>query len=58
MMRNPLLAGVAASAGTFLAMGAATALISGVALSVSKRVVKHRKVPGTACCLACSAASL
>ncbi len=43
-MRSPLIAGIAASAGTFVAMGAATFVVSGVALTVAKRVIQQKKV--------------
>ena len=43
-MKSPLVIATAAGAGTFLALGATTMLVSGVALSVTKRVVRARKV--------------
>ena len=45
-MQSPLVVAAAASAGTFLALGATTMVVSGVALSVTKRVVRVRKVCG------------
>ena len=43
-MRSPFLTAVGAGAGTFVTLGAATFLVSGAALTVTKRVVKQRKV--------------
>ena len=43
-MRSPLLTAVGAGAGTLVTLGAATCVVSGVALTVTKRVVKQRKV--------------
>lgn len=49
MHKSPLFVGVAASAGTFLAMGATTLVVSSVTLSVAKRVIKQRKVWSSTC---------
>ena len=43
-MRSPILAGVAASAGTFVVMGGATLAVSVVSLTVARRVIRYRKV--------------
>ena len=43
-MRNPILAGVAASAGTFVVMGGATLAVSAVSLTVARRIIRYRKV--------------
>lgn len=55
MRPSPLLTAVGASAGTFVVLGGATAIVSGVALSVAKRVVRARRVrrlPAPQPCLA------
>lgn len=59
-MRSPLLVGVAASAGTFVAMGAATFLVSGAVLTVTKRVIRQRKVGkgGAAACMVAKLCSM
>lgn len=44
MRVSPFLTAIGAGAGTFVTLGAATFLVSGVALSVTKRVVRARKV--------------
>ena len=44
MRPSPLLTAVGASAGTFLVLGGTTAFVSGVALSVAKRVMRARRV--------------
>lgn len=51
MRASPLLTAVGASAGTFIVLGGATMIVSGVTLSVAKRVVRQRKV--RRCVLAC-----
>lgn len=43
-MRSPLLTAVGAGAGTFVTLTFVTGAVSGVALSVAKRVLRHRKV--------------
>jgi hypothetical protein len=43
-MRSPFLTAVGAGAGTLVTLGAATCVVSGVALTVTKRVVQQRKV--------------
>ncbi len=44
MRPSPLLTALGASAGTFVVLGGATFVVSGVALSVAKRVVRSRRV--------------
>lgn len=46
MRPSPFLTAIGASAGTFITLGGATFVVSGVVLSVAKRVVRARKVGG------------
>jgi hypothetical protein len=42
-MKSPLLVAVGAGVGTMVALGGATAVVSGVTLSIAKRVIKRKK---------------
>jgi hypothetical protein len=44
MLRNPFVVAVAASAGTLVIMGGATVIVSGITISVAKKVVHRQKV--------------
>ncbi|PRW56352.1 hypothetical protein C2E21_5308 [Chlorella sorokiniana] len=54
MRPSPLLTAVGASAGTFVVLGGTTAIVSGVALSVAKRVVRARRNAAATSCAQCT----
>lgn len=54
-MRSPLLTAVGAGAGTFVTLTFVTGAVSGVALSVAKRVLRHRKMAVATKCSVCDA---
>ncbi|PSC69014.1 Seleno H [Micractinium conductrix] len=54
MRPSPFLTAIGASAGTFITLGGATFVVSGVVLSVAKRVVRARKLATAQPCIMCA----